>query len=171
MLARLALLFILVPAAELALLWWLAGYVGFWPEIALIVLTGTVGAALARYQGAATLRRLRADAAAGKMPADAAVDGALILVAGAFLLTPGLMTDAAGFSLLIPGLRRQIKRAATRYLRGRVSVSVASFVPPGARPDVFEVEPGSPSPTGGAFVVRNAPPDGDGEAGTPHRSE
>ena len=140
MLGRLALLFVLVPAAELALLWWLAGYVGFWPEIALIVCTGLTGAALTRYQGAVALRRLKADAAAGKMPADAAIDGVLILLAGAFLLTPGLLTDAAGFSLLIPGLRRQFKRAAVGYLRGRVNVSVASIVPPGARPDVVEVE-------------------------------
>ncbi|QDT16143.1 FxsA family protein [Alienimonas californiensis] len=141
MLARLALLFVLVPAAELALLYWLAGYIGFWPEIALIVLTGLTGAALAKYQGAATLRRFRADAAAGRMPADAAIDGVLILVAGAFLLTPGLMTDVAGFSLLIPGLRRQIKRGAAAYFKGRVTMSVASFVPPQRRPDVVVVEP------------------------------
>ena len=140
MLARLAALFVLVPAVELALLWWLAGYVGFWPEVALIVCTGLAGAALARYQGAATVRRLRADAAAGRVPADAAVDGVLILVAGAFLLTPGLLTDAAGFALLISGLRRAIKRGAGRFLKGRVDVSVASFVPPSARPEVVEVE-------------------------------
>ena len=143
MFARLAALFVLVPAAELALLYWLAGYVGFWPEVALIVCTGFAGAALARYQGAETARRLRADAAAGRVPADAAVDGVLILVAGAFLLTPGLLTDAAGFALLIPGLRRSVKRALVRRFRGRVNVSVAAFVPPGPRPDVFEVEPPS----------------------------
>ncbi|NNJ24769.1 FxsA family protein [Alienimonas chondri] len=141
MLARLALLFVVVPAVELALLYWLAGYIGVWTEIALIVATGMAGAALAKYQGAATWRRLRADAAAGKMPADAAIDGVLILIAGAFLLTPGLLTDVAGFSLLIPGLRRQIKRLAAGYLRGRVSMSVASFVPPQSRPDVVVVEP------------------------------
>ncbi len=66
MLARLALLFVLVPAAELALLVWLSGKIGVWAELALIVATGFAGAALARYQGAATLRRLRADAAAGR---------------------------------------------------------------------------------------------------------
>ena len=140
MLARLALLFVLVPAAELALLWWLAGVVGFWSEVGLILVTGLTGAALAKYQGAATLRRLRADAAAGKVPADAALDGVLILVAGAFLLTPGLMTDAAGFALLIPGLRRSVKRAAAKRLRGRVNVSVASFIPPEVRPDVVETD-------------------------------
>ncbi|MFH5805334.1 FxsA family protein [Alienimonas sp. DA493] len=141
MLARLALLFVLVPAAELALLYWLAGYIGFWPEIALIVFTGLTGAALARYQGAATLRRLRKDAAAGRPPADAAIDGVLILIAGAFLLTPGLMTDVAGFSLLIPGLRRQIKRGAANYLKSRITMSFATFVPPERRPDVVVVEP------------------------------
>lgn len=157
MLARLALLFVLVPAAELALLYWLAGYIGFWPEIALIVCTGLTGAALAKYQGAATLRRLRADAAAGRMPADAAIDGVLILVAGALLLTPGLMTDVVGFSLLIPGLRRQFKRGAAAYLKGRVTMSVASFVPPERRPDVVVVEPNrldEPQPRPG-----EAPPD------------
>ena len=138
MFARLAALFVIVPAVELAILYQLAGVVGFWPEVGLIVATGFAGAALARYQGRETVRRLRADAAAGRVPADAAVDGMLILVAGALLLTPGLLTDAAGFSLLIPGLRRTVKRAVGRRFRGRVSVT--TFVPPGARPDVVETE-------------------------------
>ena len=140
MFARLAALFVIVPAVELAILYRLAGVVGFWPEGGLIVLTGLTGAALARHQGRATLRRLRADAAAGKPPADAAVDGVLILVAGALLLTPGLLTDAVGFSLLIPGLRRSVKRRLAASLRGRVSVAVASSIPPGVRPDVVEAE-------------------------------
>jgi UPF0716 protein FxsA len=140
MLGRLALLFILVPAAELALLYWLAGRIGLAAEIALIVATGVAGAALTRYQGAATLRRFRADAAGGRLPADAAIDGVLILVAGAFLLTPGLLTDVAGFSLLVPGLRRGVKKAVSGYLRGRVTMTAADFVPPQARPDVVVVE-------------------------------
>lgn len=168
MLARLALLFVLVPAAELALLVWLSGKIGVWAELALIVATGFAGAALARYQGAATLRRLRADAAAGRAPADAAVDGVLILLAGALLLTPGLMTDAVGFSLLIPGLRRQMKRRVSNDLKRRVKMSVATFVPPGARPDVVEVEPRSVPPasqtrTGNAPALEDAPPAGDHE--------
>ena len=140
MFARLALLFVLVPAVELALLYQLAGVIGFWPEVGLIVLTGLAGAALARYQGRETLRRLRAGMAAGRPPADAAVDGVLILIAGALLLTPGLLTDAAGFSLLIPGLRRGVKRAVAAGLKNRVDVRVASLVPPAARPDVVEAE-------------------------------
>ena len=167
MLARLALLFILVPAAELCLLYWLAQYIGLTTELALIVATGITGAALAKYQGAATLRRLRSEAGSGKVPADAAIDGVLILIAGAFLLTPGLMTDAVGFSLLIPGLRRQVKRAAANYFRGRVKMSVASFVPPGARGDVVEVEPNRPPRSAGETTPGDAsddaPPGGDHE--------
>ena len=141
MFARLAALFVIVPAVELAILYRLAGVVGFWPEVGLIVATGFVGAALARHQGRATLRRLKTDAAAGRPPADAAVDSVLILVAGALLLTPGLLADAVGFSLLIPGLRRSIKRGVARALKNRVDVRVASVVPPATRPDVFVVEP------------------------------
>lgn len=108
MLARLALLFVAVPLAELAILVWLGRRLGLLPTVALVVLTGIVGAALARWQGLAALSGLRAALDAGRLPHREVVDGVLVLVAGAMLLTPGLLTDTAGFLLLVPALRRRV---------------------------------------------------------------
>jgi UPF0716 protein FxsA len=73
-----------------------------------------VGAALARHQGLGTLARLQRDLAEGRLPGEPLVEGVLILVAGAVLLTPGVLTDAVGFLLLVPPFRRLIIRLATR---------------------------------------------------------
>ena len=73
--------------------------------------TGIVGASLARQQGLSTLARVRADLNAGRLPADPIVDGVLILLAAAVLITPGLLTDLVGFLCLVPAFRRLVKRA------------------------------------------------------------
>ncbi|MCU0304052.1 MAG: FxsA family protein [Thermoanaerobaculales bacterium] len=122
MLARLLLLFTVVPLVELALLVQLGRVIGLAPTVAIVLLTGITGAALARWQGLATLRRVQAELAEGRMPAGALVDGLLILVAGAMLLTPGLITDAAGFVLLIPPSRAALRRALVEAFRRRLRV-------------------------------------------------
>ena len=106
MLARLLLLFIALPFIELALLFWLADATDWKLTFGLVVLTGVVGALLAKSQGLLAWRRVRQVVAAGQPPTDALMDAAMILVAGALLLTPGLLTDAFGFSLLLPVGRR-----------------------------------------------------------------
>jgi UPF0716 protein FxsA len=95
--------------------------------LGLIVVTGVVGAALARRQGLSALARLQRDLAEGRLPAGPLVDGVLILMAGAVLLTPGVLTDAVGFLLLIPPCRRLVMRVLTRRFeravrRGTVGV-------------------------------------------------
>ena len=128
---RLLLLFILVPAAELALLIEIGKRIGTLSTLALILVTGVLGAALARRQGLGVLRAAQAEAAAGRLPAASLVDGVIILLAGAVLITPGVLTDLFGFLCLIPISRRWIKTLVWRWLmraaqRGQVRVSVSA---------------------------------------------
>jgi UPF0716 protein FxsA len=104
------LLFILVPAIELVLLIQIGQRIGVLPTIGLIFLTGAAGAYLVRRQGLQVWNRIRGDFQAGQLPADALLDGAIILVAGGLLLTPGILTDTMGLLCLIPASRRVIKR-------------------------------------------------------------
>jgi UPF0716 protein FxsA len=117
---RLLLLFTLVPLVELYLLIRIGGVIGVVPTIAIVVVTGALGAALARRQGLGVLRRLQEDLAGGRPPTDALIDGLLILVAGAMLLTPGLITDAAGFLLLVPAGRKVVRRAVSAAFARRL---------------------------------------------------
>jgi UPF0716 protein FxsA len=118
--ARLFLLFTIIPILELALLVQLGRVIGLAPTLAVVLLTGITGAALARWQGLATLRRVQSEMAQGRVPTSPLVDGLLILVAGAFLLTPGLITDTLGFLLLIPPTRAAVRRAIVEAFRRRL---------------------------------------------------
>lgn len=126
---RLLLLFLVLPAVELFLLIEIGERIGTLPTLGIIVATGVIGASLARRQGLAVLARLRTETGAGRVPADALVDGVLILIAGALLVTPGVLTDAVGFCLLIPPLRTLLKRTLRRRFEravreGRANVHV-----------------------------------------------
>ncbi len=102
-------LFIGMPILELALLIKLHGAVGFLPTILLVFLTGVAGAALVRHQGLSALLNIQREMAAGNLPAPQIIDGVMILLAGALLITPGLVTDIAGFALLVPYVRERIR--------------------------------------------------------------
>ena len=115
---HLLVLFIAVPVVELALLIEIGQRVGTVGTIGLIMGTGIVGAALARQQGISTLARLRADLDAGRWPAEPIVDGVLILVAAAVLITPGVLTDLAGFLCLVPACRQLLKRYLHQRFEG-----------------------------------------------------
>jgi UPF0716 protein FxsA len=117
---RLLLLFTVVPFIELVLLIEIGRRVGFPATLALIVVTGVVGAWLARLQGLRTLAEVQREVRAGHLPGASLVDGLLILVAGAVLLTPGVLTDVCGFVLLVPASRRLVREA----LRRRFEVSI-----------------------------------------------
>lgn len=104
------LLFLLIPIAEIWLLIQVGGIVGAGWTITLVVTTAILGAALVRAQGLSALRRIQQDLAAGGLPADEMVQGVFLLVAGALLLTPGFFTDALGFTLLVPPVRRDLAR-------------------------------------------------------------
>ena len=152
----LALLFIVVPVIELALLIELGGILGLLPTVALIIFTGVVGAGLAKQQGLNVLMRFQEATRAGKLPGDAIVDGAIILFSGALLLTPGILTDFVGFIGLIPPARAALKRAIRASLKRAVErgdVRMNTFVvgtpPPGFRPE---------EPFGGAHHHHTAGP-------------
>ena len=107
---RLLILFIALPIVELFLLIKIGGVIGFFPTIALVILTAVIGSQLVRRQGLTVLARIRESQARGEMPALPMLDGAALLFAGFMLLTPGFISDALGFVLLVPGLRQQIAR-------------------------------------------------------------
>lgn len=142
----LLLLFIVLPLVELWLLVGLAGQVGWPSTIAIALLTGLLGSWLTRQQGLATLWRIRNESASGQMPADALFDGALILVAGAVLITPGILTDTFGFALLIPPIRAVVKRGLKHWFKNHVKLQtvtngkVWTNQPQARRDDVIEAE-------------------------------
>jgi UPF0716 protein FxsA len=132
MLFYLFLLFTVVPIAELALLIWLGSQTVWWLPVLLVIADGIAGALLWRWQGLRTLTRIQEEMAAGRMPADAMVDGLLIFFAGGLLITPGMLTDFAGFALLIPPIRAVVKRIAKAWFVRHVQVRTAAFYPQGA---------------------------------------
>ena len=135
---RLLLLFVVVPAVELALLIEIGSRIGTAATLAIIVVTGVIGAALAKRQGLGVLQRLQEETDQGRLPADAMVDGAFLLVAGALLVTPGVLTDMVGFLCLVPAFRAAVKREVRRRFEravqeGRVDVHVSGVDPWGPR--------------------------------------
>ncbi|MGD9634446.1 MAG: FxsA family protein [Pirellulales bacterium] len=127
MLFYLFLLFTVVPVVELVLLVWLGGQTVWWLPVLLVIADGLAGALLWRWQGIRTLVRIREEMAAGRMPADALVDGLLIFFAGGLLITPGMITDVAGFALLIPPIRAVVKRFAKAWFVRHVEVRTAAI--------------------------------------------
>ena len=122
MLARLLLLFTIVPIVELAILIPLGQWMGLAPTVALVLFTGVLGAVLAKRQGLQAWKRLQKDLAGGRLPGDSLLDGLAVLLAGAFLVTPGVLTDISGMILLIPAMRKPLKR----YLKKRFEKSLES---------------------------------------------
>jgi UPF0716 protein FxsA len=121
MMTKLLLLFIVVPMVELALLIKLGSLIGVLDTILLIVFTGAVGAILVRTAGIQCLFTVRQQLQSGMFPADELCNGLLILIAGALLITPGLLTDITGFALLIPAVRSVIKTRLRAYLERKVT--------------------------------------------------
>ena len=120
MFIKLLIIFIFVPILELYILIEAGRIIGVAATIGLIVMTGIAGAWLARSQGLEILRKIQQDTANGQMPAQTLIDGALILVGGLLLLTPGFFTDALGFSLLVPLTRELWRKGLQRWLEDQV---------------------------------------------------
>jgi len=129
-LSRLALLFVVVPLLELLILVRLGQSVGFWPTVGLVVFTGFAGAALARLEGLRTLLSIQGELAKGHLPGNALFDGLAILVGGALLLTPGILTDLLGFSFLFPPTRKLLLGRIRKSMEGQLAksaIQVTSF--------------------------------------------
>ena len=107
---------LLIPLADIALLVVVAGYIGWVPMVALVVLTALLGMLFVRAEGRHTLGRIQRSLAGGELPADQLIDGGLLIAAGAFLLTPGLVTDALGFLIAIPVTRIPIRMVLKRFV-------------------------------------------------------
>lgn len=120
MFVRLLLLFTLVPIVELALLIEIGQHLGVLPTVALVLITGALGAALARREGSQAFHRLRESIGLGSFPGEAILDGVLILVGGLLLLTPGVLTDVLGFSVLFPHTRYYIKLYLKEAIERRI---------------------------------------------------
>lgn len=134
MLSRLLLLFIIVPAIELIILIRMGQWIGTLPTVGLIIVTGIIGAYLTRQQGTQIWRRVQEEMQTGQIPGGALLEGAMILVAGAVLMTPGVLTDALGFLLLIPPTRKLISGLLTSQIKRmmeRGQVRVGGFGPMG----------------------------------------
>lgn len=109
------LVLVAVPIVEIGLFIELGGFLGLWPTLGIVVLTALLGSVLLRTQGLSTVEELRRTTETGQSPAGPLAHGALILVAGLLLLTPGFFTDSIGFLLMVPPIRTVlIKWIATR---------------------------------------------------------
>ncbi len=137
-------LFVAVPLIEIALFIQVGGAIGLWPTLGVVIITAVLGTWLVRAQGAMALNQLRHSFNALSDPTEPLAHGAMILFSGALLLTPGFFTDALGFALLIPPVRR----AVFQYLKSRVTVQSFSMGAAGpARP-----HPGSDDVIDGEFT-------------------
>jgi UPF0716 protein FxsA len=111
--------FLAVPLIEIALFIQVGGAIGLWSTLGIVVLTAIIGTWLVRAQGRLAMNNLRSSFSELDDPSEPLAHGAMILVSGALLLTPGFFTDGIGFALLIPGVRT----AVFNWLRKRVKVS------------------------------------------------
>lgn len=134
--------FAAVPIIEIGLFIEVGGWLGLWPTIGIVILTAVTGSFLMRTQGLSTLAELKGKMGRGEDPSALLAHGALILVAGILLLTPGFFTDAVGLSLLLPPVRA----AVISRLAGRVAVMA---VRTGGAGGGFRAGPG---PAGGGVV-------------------
>ena len=125
MLLKLFLAFTIIPVVEIYLLIQIGSAFGVFTSIALVVFTGFLGAYLARIQGLQTIFRIQESLREGRMPSGELLDALLIGVAGLVLLTPGFLTDTAGFVLLIPSTRNAIKS----WLQSKIKTQYMSEKP------------------------------------------
>ena len=119
MLLKLFLAFTIIPIIEIYLLIEIGSMFGALTAVALVILTGFLGAFLARMQGLQTLYRIQESLREGRMPSGELLDALLIGIAGLVLLTPGFLTDSAGFLMLIPATRNAIKNWLRRQIELR----------------------------------------------------
>ena len=127
MLIRLFILFAVIPVIELYLLIKVGSLIGALPTVALVLSISLAGAWLVRHQGFEILRRIQSELAQGRLPAAELLDGAMVLVGGVLLLTPGFFTDFLGLFFLIPFTRAAIKQLARLWLQRRLSRGVITI--------------------------------------------
>lgn len=122
MLLKLFLAFTLIPLVEIYLLIKLGQNFGAITSILLVIFTGILGAYLARMEGLRTLFRIQETMREGRMPGEELLDALLIAIAGLVLITPGFITDVAGFLLLFPFTRMLAKKLAERTYESKINI-------------------------------------------------
>ena len=127
MIGQLLVFFILIPLIELFLLIEIGRQIGTLSTLLIIICTGLLGAFLARHQGLSILFQIQNELSNGRLPAFQLVDGIIILLAGAVLITPGVLTDALGFLCLIPATRRVIKNMLLHWFEKAVQQKRIQF--------------------------------------------
>lgn len=139
-------LFVLIPLVEMLVLFEVSDHIGAWNTLFLVVLTAVIGIQILRRQGISTLTRANQRLRGGELPAQEILEGIFLAVGGAFLLTPGFITDTLGFLLLIGPSRRFLARKV--LTSGRFSIYTAggefhrsgSYSSPDFRGEVYEGE-------------------------------
>lgn len=156
------LLFIAVPLIEIALFIQVGGAIGLLPTLVIVVITAVLGTTLVRSQGAMALGQLRQSFETLHDPAEPLAHGAMILFAGALLLTPGFFTDAVGFAFLVPGVRS----AVIKQVRARIKVQSFQMGPdPRHRPSSQPGGTGRGPVIDGEFTeLDDTPPQSDGQS-------
>jgi len=155
---------LLVPLADAVFLVFVAGELGWEVTVALVVLTALLGTLFVRAEGRATLARIQQSLAKGEPPTDELVDGGLLIAAGAFLLTPGLVTDALGFLIVFPVTRVPFRWAVKRYVRPKLDAETGGF----ATGNVYTFGfPGDDDAKGGPFGPGSSSGGGAGGGGGP----
>jgi len=123
---RLLILFILVPAVEMLLLGRLSASIGLSGVLLLILVTGVLGATVARWQGIKAFRRVRDDVARGQVPTQSLLEGVAVLLGCALLVTPGVITDAVGLCLFVPPVRRFVAGWVKRRIKRHIEAALAA---------------------------------------------
>lgn len=123
MAALLALIFLVVPLAELAVILQVGQWLGVANTLLLLVLISVAGAWMAKREGLGVLRRIRQQLELGRVPGAELVDGFLVLFAGALLLTPGFLTDCLALLLLMPPVRAVVRRTLRRRFARRMALN------------------------------------------------
>ncbi len=118
---KLFLIFAVIPVIELALLIKVGSIIGTMNTISIVILTAVIGAYMVRSEGLGVMSRIQANMQEGIFPAEELINGMMILLAGALLLTPGFFTDVIGFFMVIPVSRNFLKRIARRYIEKKMS--------------------------------------------------
>ncbi|MAG93840.1 MAG: hypothetical protein CMJ48_08845 [Planctomycetaceae bacterium] len=134
MFLKLLLLFTVVPLLELWLLVRISEHTGLPFTVLLVLTTGILGASLAKRQGVQVCLKVQQQLAAGQAPGGTMVDGLMILIAGALMITPGILTDVVGFAMLTPPVQRKLKTRLTAWFLKKATIHVqpspASSPPP-----------------------------------------
>ncbi|MCF6273187.1 MAG: FxsA family protein [Rhodobacteraceae bacterium] len=131
------LILVAVPIIEIGLFIQLGGFIGMWPTLAIVVATALIGSILLRKQGLSAMEDLRRNAETGQSPVGPMANGALILVAGLLLLTPGFFTDSIGFLLMVPPLRALLIKWIA--IRAQIKIYAAAANSQQA-PDIIDAE-------------------------------